>query len=208
MQGTSGYRIDEALGRSGQVFDRQDKLLSRRIPSKCANWLIRRITGVKVHDYGCSLKAYSRSLVKGMRLYSDMHRFLPFISQQVGARVSETPVNHRARVHGVSKYGLNRIWKVLADLLTLKVLVHYHMRLRFWFAIMSVPLFALFLGLLTAHMVSVHDTYVLLACAVVVGSLGLFVGTLGLLSEMILHDNHEEFDRLLVIDAHTGEALS
>ena len=187
--------------------DRQDKLWSRKIPSKCANWLIRRVTGVKVHDYGCSLKAYRQGLVRRMRLYNDMHRFLPFISQQVGARVAELPVKHHARIHGVTKYGLSRVWKVLLDLLSLKVLVHYYRRLLRWFLMMSVPVVAMFLVMLVATLAE-ERPMVFIGVTAIVGSLGIFIAFLGLISEMVLNRNRDVFDGLLVIDSGTGEAVS
>jgi glycosyltransferase involved in cell wall biosynthesis len=189
--------------------DRKDKLWTRKIPSKCANWLIRRVTRVTVHDYGCSLKAYRRELVDRMCLYSDMHRFLPFISQQSGARVGEIPVRHHARVHGQTKYGLSRIWKVLIDLFSLKVLVHYHRHLFVWFVVMSLPVMAVFAGLLYwSFHAPLESRQTVMGTTVVVGSLGIFFGVLGLVSELVLGPHREDLDRLLVIDDKTGEALT
>lgn len=186
--------------------NRQDKLWSRKVPSKIANWLIRKLTRVTIRDYGCSLKAYRRELVRRMRLYSDMHRFLPFIAQQVGASVTDIPVKHHARVHGVTKYGLNRIWKVLVDLLSLKLLVHYYRRLLLWFALMSLPVFAVFAVLLVGSFrAPVETRQVVIGTTVVVGTLGVFIGILGLASELVLKANWREFDRLLVVDDRTGE---
>ena len=94
--------------------DRKDNTLSRIIPSKVANWMIGKITGIYIHDNGCSLKAYRSSVIKSVRLYSDMHRFIPAMTSTVGARVSEIVVNHRPRILGTTKYGLSRVWKVAA----------------------------------------------------------------------------------------------
>ena len=98
--------------------NRQDKTLTRVIPSIVANWLIDIITGVPIHDNGCSLKAYRSSVIKSMTLYSDMHRFIPAISSMMGAKITEIVVDHRPRRYGLTKYGLARIWKVCRNLLS------------------------------------------------------------------------------------------
>jgi len=108
---------------AGYRKGRKDKLLTRKIPSWIANRLIQRITQVKIRDNGCSLKAYRVDLLRRMNLYSDMHRFIPAVAAATaGARIAEVPVRHHARKHGSSKYGLSRILKVLADLLTIKMI--------------------------------------------------------------------------------------
>ncbi|MEE9392194.1 MAG: glycosyltransferase family 2 protein [Planctomycetota bacterium] len=113
---------------SGWRKDRKDKFLTRRFPSICANWLIGRIVGVRIHDYGCSLKAYDARVVKSLNLYSDMHRFLPALASKCGARVTEITVNHRARLHGESKYGLSRVFKVVIDIAVIKLIVDFAAR--------------------------------------------------------------------------------
>ena len=110
---------------SGWRKDRQDKTLTRKIPSRIANWLISKVSGVYLHDYGCSLKAYRRRVIDGVRLYGEMHRFIPIYTVWQGGRITEIPVNHRARLRGVSKYGLNRVFKVLLDLLLVSFLERY-----------------------------------------------------------------------------------
>ena len=107
---------------SGWRVNRAERSLARTVPSKTANWVIGRVTGVRLHDFGCSLKAYRAEVVKETRLYGEMHRFIPVLAYQVGASITEIPVNHRPRVHGRSKYGLKRTFKVLLDLVTLKFL--------------------------------------------------------------------------------------
>lgn len=107
---------------SGWRKNRQDKLLTRKIPSMLANWLIGKVTGVKLHDYGCSLKAYKRDVVKNMKLYGEMHRFIPAVANWYGVRVAEVETMHHARTRGKSKYGLSRTFKVLLDLITVKFL--------------------------------------------------------------------------------------
>lgn len=110
---------------SGWRKDRKDQALRRNLPSRIANRLISKVSGVRLHDYGCSLKAYRREAVKGVKLYGEMHRFIPIYASWHGARVTEIPVNHNPRVHGKSNYGLERIFKVLLDLLVVKFLFRY-----------------------------------------------------------------------------------
>jgi glycosyltransferase involved in cell wall biosynthesis len=110
---------------SGWRKDRQDRTFSRKIPSMIANRLISIVSGVKLHDYGCSLKAYRRDVIDGVHLYGEMHRFIPIYTVWQGGRVSEVPVNHRPRLRGQSKYGLNRIFKVLLDLMLVTFLERY-----------------------------------------------------------------------------------
>jgi glycosyltransferase involved in cell wall biosynthesis len=113
--------------------DRKDKKVTRIIPSKVANWLIGKITGVYIHDNGCSLKAYRNSIIKSVRLYSDMHRFIPAMTSIAGARITEIVVNHRPRKYGETKYGLSRIWKVLFDMVAVEMLVHFNQKPLKWF---------------------------------------------------------------------------
>ena len=110
---------------SGWRKARKDQALRRNLPSRVANRIISRVSGVRLHDYGCSLKAYRREVVKGVRLYGEMHRFIPIYASWHGARVTEIPVNHNPRVHGKSNYGLERIFKVLLDLMVVKFLFRY-----------------------------------------------------------------------------------
>lgn len=120
---------------SGWRKHRQDKFLSRRLPSVCANWLLGKVLGVKIHDYGCSLKAYDARVVKSLHLYSDMHRFLPALASKCGARVTEIPVNHRPRLFGQSKYGLSRVFKVVFDMTVIKLIVDFSNRPAHYFGI-------------------------------------------------------------------------
>ncbi len=108
--------------------DRKDTWLTRRVPSMLANRLISAATGVSLHDYGCSLKAFRAEVVKPLRLYGEMHRFIPAIASEIGVRIAEQEVNHRARIHGTSKYGLSRTVRVVLDLLTVKYLLDYSKR--------------------------------------------------------------------------------
>lgn len=117
--------------------ERQDKTLTRILPSKVANWIIGKITGVPIHDNGCSLKAYRSSVIKSVRLYSDMHRFIPAVATLADAKIAEIVVNHRPRKFGEAKYGLSRIWKVLSDIVTIKMIIHFHNRPIIWFGSIS-----------------------------------------------------------------------
>jgi len=110
---------------SGWRKDRKDPWLTRRLPSNVANWLISTMTGVHLHDYGCSLKAYRREVLADIRLYGDMHRFIPALAHWAGGRVAEVVVTHHPRRFGKSKYGLGRIFRVVLDLLTVKFLMSY-----------------------------------------------------------------------------------
>ena len=108
--------------------DRKDTFVTRRIPSMAANWIISKATGVALHDYGCSLKVFRAEVVKSLRLYGEMHRFLPAIASEQGVRIAEVVVNHRARHAGTTKYGLSRTIRVILDLVTVKFLLSYSTR--------------------------------------------------------------------------------
>ena len=110
---------------SGWRVKRKDTFVTRTLPSNLANGLISRVTGVKLHDYGCTLKAYRREVITGFRLYGEMHRFIPVFAHSVGAKIIEVPVNHHPRRFGETKYGLGRTLKVLLDLFTAKFLLNY-----------------------------------------------------------------------------------
>jgi glycosyltransferase involved in cell wall biosynthesis len=139
--------------------DRKDELISRRVPSIIANWLIGKITGVPIHDNGCSLKAYRANVIKQVALYSELHRFIPAMSTLTGARIAEIVVNHHARRFGRSKYGISRIWRVALDIITVKMITSFASRPGIWFGIPGVAFFLLgFLALfLVAGIYSIHD---------------------------------------------------
>jgi glycosyltransferase involved in cell wall biosynthesis len=127
----------------GWRFNRQDKLITRKIPSRIANWLIGKITGVPIKDNGCSLKAYRGSLIKNIPLYSEMHRFIPAMASIAGPRIAEIKVRHHARQFGQSKYGLSRIYKVLLDLMVIKTVASFTARPLLWFTMLATPLLVL-----------------------------------------------------------------
>ena len=110
---------------SGWRKDRKDPFLSRKLPSKIANWIISKVTGVELHDYGCTLKAYRSEIAKRYRLYGDMHRFLPALAKRFGARITEIPVKHHPRLYGKSKYGIGRTIRVILDIFLVKFLNEY-----------------------------------------------------------------------------------
>ena len=126
----------------GWRHDRQDKLISRKIPSRIANRLIAKVTGVPIRDNGCSLKAYRACLIKKIPLYSEMHRFIPAMASIAGPKIAEIKVRHHARRFGKSKYGLSRIYKVLLDLMVIKTVASFTARPLLWFGLLTVPMLA------------------------------------------------------------------
>src|SRR3954470_507688 len=110
---------------SGWRKDRQDRAVSRKLPSMVANRVISRVTGVELHDYGCALKVYRAEIIGGLRLYGELHRFIPALAAEVGAKIVEVPVRHHARTRGQSKYGIDRTFRVLLDLLWIKFLMRF-----------------------------------------------------------------------------------
>jgi glycosyltransferase involved in cell wall biosynthesis len=135
---------------------RQDRVATRLLPSRIANFLISRVTGARIHDTGCSLKAYRSWVVRSLHLYSDMHRFLAALGAGIGARITEIPVRHHARRAGKSKYGLGRVFRVLADLVGIKMLIQFAAHPIRWFMLLALPLFVLapamfVLGFVKAH---------------------------------------------------------
>jgi glycosyltransferase involved in cell wall biosynthesis len=181
---------------SGWRKDRQDSAV-RRLPSRMANWLIGRVTGVRLHDYGCTLKAYRAEVIAETRLYGEMHRFLPALAAQTGARIAEIPVQHHPRVSGRSKYGLKRTFKVLLDLLTVKFLSVWSTKPSYVFGGSGVLL--CFLGSLfvlwTAYERVVNGIYVYRQPSLLVGvflfTIGINLVLLGLLAELIVRTYHE-----------------
>ncbi len=128
---------------SGWRKNRQDKLISRKIPSQIANRIISWIGGVPLHDYGCSLKAYRRDVIQDVKLYGEMHRFIPIYASWAGARVTEIPVDHHARTMGKSKYGISRTIKVVFDLMTIKFMASYQTKPIYVFGTFGMLAFAL-----------------------------------------------------------------
>ena len=136
--------------------DRKDKLISRRVPSIIANWLIGKITGVPIHDNGCSLKTYRSEVIKRVSLYSELHRFIPAMSTLTGARIAEIVVTHHPRQFGKSKYGISRAWRVFLDLFLIKMLTGFAARPALWFGMLSLS--ALFLGTASLSVMLILDS--------------------------------------------------
>ena len=186
---------------AGWRYERQDGLFLRLIPSKIANKLIGFTTDVKLHDYGCSLKAYRWDIVKQLSMYGEMHRFIPAIASWVGARIAEVKVNHRARTAGVSKYGISRTFRVILDLITVKFMMNYSARpLQFFGAI---GLLSTSLGVMIGLYVSIQKLFFdislggrpILLLAVLLVFIGLQFITSGLLAEMMTRTYHESQDK-------------
>ena len=185
---------------SGWRHQRQDAALQRKLPSKIANRLIGRVTGVRLHDYGCSLKAYSRDVLSDMRLYGELHRFLPALAFIEGARITEVKVNHRARQFGTSKYGIDRTFRVLMDLLTVWFMKRFLTRPMYVFGFGG--LIAILLSLVaSSYLLAVKlmggdiGNRPLLTLAVVLGLSGIQLFCFGLLGELQIRTYHESQDR-------------
>jgi glycosyltransferase involved in cell wall biosynthesis len=190
-------KIDEGYDVvSGWRRERQDNLL-RRIPSRIANWLIGRVTGVRLHDYGCTLKAYRAEIVRETRLYGEMHRFLPALAHQAGARITEIPVRHHPRTSGRSKYGLGRTAKVLLDLLTVKFMSVWSTKPSYVFGGSGAILCGLgsLFVVWTAYQRLFNGVYVYRQPSLIVGvflfGIGFNLILLGLLAELIVRTYHE-----------------
>lgn len=196
---------------SGWRRDRKDKALSRRLPSRMANGLIAWVTGVKLHDYGCTLKAYRRSVLEGVQLYGEMHRFIPAILSGRGARVTEVVVGHRARTRGATKYGLSRTFRVLFDLLTVKFFLRFLTRpLHFFgFAGAATWVGAFLAGATTLTMKLVggvdmtgNPFFLLTVLLLLAGAQ--FIG-LGILAELLVRVYHEpESKAVYVVEERRG----
>lgn len=186
---------------SGWRFNRQDKLITRKIPSQMANRLISRSTGVSLHDYGCSLKAYKRDVLENTKLYGEMHRFIPALASRYGVRVAEVPVNHRARQFGQSKYGLGRVVRVILDLMTVIFLLDYATKPMQIFGLMGLGSFSL--GLILSAYLSILRLFFevpladrpLLLLAVLMIVVGVQLLIMGLLGELVIRTYHETQDK-------------
>lgn len=186
---------------SGWRLKRQDNLL-RRLPSRMANALISRVTGVHLHDYGCTLKAYRREVLEHMRLYGEMHRFIPAYASWAGATIAELPVQHHARKYGKSKYGIWRTLRVLLDLMTIKMLGSYSTKPIYFFGFAAFVLWALafFFGawvILAKFLPPYPEAHnnPLLLLAVFLGIVGVQFILMGLLAEIAIRTYHESQDK-------------
>jgi glycosyltransferase involved in cell wall biosynthesis len=182
---------------SGWRKKRKDHFFSRRLPSILANWLISKVTGVKLHDYGCSLKAYRRDVIKNLKLYGEMHRFIPAVASWYGVRIAEVETVHHQRMRGKSKYGLSRTIKVVLDLITVKFLQSFSTKPLQFFGTIGIAggfigfLILLYLSIekiIFSRQIGGRPLLLLGALLVIVGIQ--FIG-MGLLGEMIVRVYHE-----------------
>ncbi len=187
---------------SGWRKNRQDKLISRKIPSQIANRIISWIGGVPLHDYGCSLKAYRREVIQDVRLYGEMHRFIPIYASWAGARVTEIPVDHHARTMGKSKYGISRTIKVVFDLMTIKFMASYQTKPIYVFGTFGIMAFLLaaiagvWAIVLKYYGVSLIQTP-LPVVTVVMLAISVQFFLMGLLAELLVRTYHESQDKAI-----------
>lgn len=191
--------IPKLLAKMREGFDvvcgwrknRQDKFWTRRVPSMAANWIIGRLTGVRIKDNGCSLKAYRAATIKNVSLYGDMHRFIPAMSTLAGARIAQIVVNHHARRLGTSKYGLSRVWKVFVDIVTVKMITGFASCPLRWFGLLSLPVVSTaFVFFVAGSLLFVGSSTAAWIVTSTVGFLLLFLGaqllSLGIIGELML----------------------
>jgi glycosyltransferase involved in cell wall biosynthesis len=182
---------------SGWRVNRQDRFLDRRLPSLVANALIRWATGVRIHDYGCSLKAYRREVLADVRLYGEMHRFIPALAHAAGARVTEVPVSHHPRRFGKAKYGLSRTAKVFLDILAVRFLMSYSTRPIHIFGLLGLLSFIvgmavlLYLAVVRLLLLQPIADRPLLLLGILLTMLGVQLVTTGLLAEMVIRTYYE-----------------
>lgn len=188
---------------SGWRKNRQDKLVSRKIPSQIANRIISWIGGVPLHDYGCSLKAYRREVIQDVRLYGEMHRFIPIYASWAGARVAEIPVDHHARTMGKSKYGISRTIKVVFDLITIKFMAEYHTKPLYVFGAFGMLAFfiAMIAGIWAVVLKLWQGVSFILTplpiITVVMLAISVQFFLMGLLAELLVRTYHESQDKAI-----------
>ncbi len=191
-------KIDEGYDVvTGWRFDRKDPFINRRLPSMIANWIISKTTGVGLHDYGCTLKAFRKEIIKNIKLYGEMHRFIPAIASGMGISFTEMKVNHRPRLYGKSKYGISRTIRVILDLMTVKFLLSYSTRPIQVFGLIGVG--SGFLGFLIALVMTFQRQFFgvsmsdrpLLFLAILLMFMGVQFITIGLLAELQARTYHE-----------------
>ena len=184
----------------GWRFKRKDKLINRRIPSLIANKLIAKVTGLKLHDYGCSLKAFKKEIIDDVKLYGELHRFLPVLANIEGARIKEVKVNHRSRKYGSSKYGIDRTFRVLMDLFTVWFMTKFLTRPMYGFGFVGIISIIISLGM-TSYLLVVKvlgediGNRPMLMFALILGIAGVQLFSFGLLSELLMRTYHESQNR-------------
>ena len=182
---------------SGWRVNRKDKAITRRFPSMIANKIISKLTGVYLHDYGCTLKAYRREVIKNVDLYGEMHRYIPAIASWMGVRVAEVPVRHHSRKYGKSKYGVSRTIKVVLDIITVKFLLSYSQRPIQIFGVLG--LFSSTVGfIMTAYLIIMRIFFrqplserPLFILSIFMIFIGIQLITMGLLAEVLMRVHHE-----------------
>ena len=195
-------KLDEGYGVvSGWRSNRQDNYLTRTLPSRVANAIISWVSGVRLRDYGCTLKAYRRDVLEGFRLYGEMHRFVPIYAKWQGARVTELPVTHNPRHAGKSKYGLNRAFKVLLDLMVVKFLTQYETKPIYIFGMVGLGFFTIsfIAGLWALHLKIFDDVSFIETPLPLLFTLGFITGVMcmlmGLLAEVLVRIYYESQDK-------------
>jgi len=194
---------------SGWRKDRQDAAFKRNFPSRIANRLISWISGVHLHDYGCSLKAYRRDVIKGVRLYGEMHRFIPIYASWFGAKVTEIPVTHHPRIHGVSKYGLERIVKVVLDLLVVKFLAQYATKPIYVFGGFGIIMIitSIFTGSFAIYLKFFEHTSLIQTPLPLLSIMGVVMGIMsilmGLLAELVMRTYYESQNKSVYLVKNT-----
>ena len=188
----------------GWRFDRQDKLFSRKIPSQIANWLIGKVTGIRIKDNGCSLKVFRAALIQQIPLYADMHRFIPAMSSIAAPRIAEVKVRHHARQFGHSKYGLTRIYKVLVDLLAIKTIVAFSSRPLVWFIKLAIPFLTVSIAIFVAQFFAVllgerSFSLAVWGSAIFFASLAFFLSMAGMLGELVYKTGDTKIERFIDI---------
>ncbi len=184
----------------GWRYERKDKLINRRIPSKIANKLIANVTGLKLHDYGCSLKAFKKEILNDIKLYGELHRFLPVLANIEGAKIKEIKVNHRSRKYGSSKYGIDRTFRVLMDLLTVWFMTKFLTRPMYGFGFMGIISILLSFGM-TSYLFIIKllgndiGNRPMLMFALILGIAGVQLFSFGLLGELLIRTYHESQNR-------------
>lgn len=190
----------------GWRHDRKDKLWSRKVPSRIANKLIGKVTGVPIKDNGCSLKAYRAEVIKQIPLYSEMHRFIPAMASLAGPRLAEIKVRHHARQFGESKYGLSRVYRVLLDLLAVKTIIGFASRPAGWFVLPALPALLISTACIGASFYQVlvlqqGFSTPLAGVGVLFGALALFLLMTGLIGELIYKTGDSQEERLPMLTA-------
>jgi len=184
----------------GWRYDRKDKLINRRIPSKIANKLIANVTGLNLHDYGCSLKAFKKEILDDIKLYGELHRFLPVLAKIEGAKIKEIKVNHRSRKFGSSKYGIDRTFRVLMDLLTVWFMTKFLTRPMYGFGFVGIISILISL-IMTSYLIIIKilgediGNRPMLMFALILGIAGVQLFSFGLLSELLIRTYHESQNR-------------